>query len=271
MNTATAEPETLELVERTPQAAGAIAVQQPQSPMAMMMQAQAQGMSLETLERMWALQVKYEEREAEKAMVDAMAEFKKNPPKIVKDKLVSFTGAKGLTEYMHATHYGVTSAIIAGLAEHGISHRWVTDQVGDKIGVTCILTHKLGHSESVRLEASPDASGGKNSIQAVMSAKTYLERHTLLAITGMSTADQPDDDGRGAGSAADAAASADAAAFALRDDWIGRLNSAISEPVLQRTWKMALDEIHPLNRMDVYGALRDAMQAKLNVLRGVKS
>lgn len=268
MNTATAEPETLELVEqRTPEAASALAVQQPQSPMAMMMQAQAQGMSLETLERMWALQVKYEEREAEKAMVDAMAAFKLNPPKIIKDKLVSFTGAKGLTEYMHATHYGVTSAIIAGLAEHGISHRWVTDQVGDKIGVTCILTHKKGHSESVRLEASPDASGGKNSIQAVMSAKTYLERHTLLAITGLSTADQPDDDGKGAGGAADP----DAAAFALRDDWTKHLNAALNEPTLQRTWTMALDAIQPLNRMDVYGALRDVMQAKLQALRGARS
>jgi hypothetical protein len=273
MNTATDEPETLELVEHKPKTAHAIAVQQPQSPMAMMVQAQQMGVSLDTLERMWALQVKFEEREAMKAYVDAMAEFKKNPPKILKDKHVHYVGAKGDVDYDHATHYGVTSAILAGLAAVGITHKWTPDQSGKTIGITCTLTHTKGHSESVRLEAMHDETGGKNSIQAMASAKSYLERHTLTAVSGISTADMhhADDDGRGAGGAVDAKADADAASFALRDDWIARLNAAINEPVLQRTWKMALDEIHPLNRMDVYGALRDTMQAKLNALRGVKS
>ena len=47
-------------------------------------------------------------------------------------------------------------------------------------------------------EAPLDTSGGKNNIQAMGSAVSYLERYTLLAITGLSTKEM-DDDGRGAG------------------------------------------------------------------------
>lgn len=248
-------------LELPAQPAHALTLQQPRSPVEMMLQAQRQGVSLESLERMWALQVKYEEREAEKAMVEAMVVFKLSPPKIVKDKRVFFATAKGDTDYMHATHYSVTSAIVASLAAVGISHRWVPDQANGLVGVTCTLTHKQGHSLSVRLESAPDQSGGKNGIQAVVSAKSYLERHTLLAVTGMSTADQPDDDGRGAGPA-----DADAAAFEIRDQWVKAINCALNRNVLTRTWGMAIAEIQPLNRMDVYGAVRAAMAAKTKEL-----
>jgi hypothetical protein len=45
------------------------------------------------------------------------------------------------------------------------------------------------------MNSGPDDSGGKNKIQAIASAKSYLERYTLLAITGLATKDM-DDDGR---------------------------------------------------------------------------
>jgi hypothetical protein len=46
------------------------------------------------------------------------------------------------------------------------------------------------------LSGEPDASGQKNKIQQVGSTVTYLQRYTLLALTGLATHDQ-DDDGRG--------------------------------------------------------------------------
>ena len=179
-----------EVIER-PQAN----VEVQQTPMSIMALAIQQGASIESIERMWDLQVKYEERLAEKAFISAMAEFKENPPTILKEKHVKF----GTTEYFHATHDAVTSAIIGGLSHHGVSHRWDVDQKDGKIGVTCVLTHRGGHSQSTRLEAGYDTSGGKNSIQSIISAKTYLERHTLLSATGLSTRDIEDDDGRSAG------------------------------------------------------------------------
>jgi len=169
-------------------------------PLAMALQAVKSGLSIADMRDLLSLQKDWEANEARKAYVAAMAEFKRNPPEIFKRKQVSFTTRDGdTTSYAHATLGDVTTAIINGLSQHGISHRWDTAQDAGKIVVTCILTHSLGHSESTSLEGSPDASGKKNSIQQVASTVTYLQRYTLLGASGLATKDIVDDDGAGAG------------------------------------------------------------------------
>ena len=149
------------------------------------------GMSVEQMQGLMGLQERFEANEARKAYVAAMAEFKRTPPTIFKDKEVSF----GSTHYAHATLGNVTGVIVDALASHGISHRWDTKQADGKITVICTLTHCLGHSESTQLEAEPDASGQKNKIQQIASAISYLQRYTLLAASGMAVQDQFDNDG----------------------------------------------------------------------------
>lgn len=151
------------------------------------------GASLEQLEKLMALSERWEANEARKAFVVAMAEFKSNPPEIVKDKSVSFQTSKGTTSYDHATLGNVTSAVCAGLAKHGLSHRWDVKQADGKITVVCTITHAKGHSESVQMTAGADDSGGKNSIQQIASTVSYLQRYTLLSATGLATHDQDDD------------------------------------------------------------------------------
>ena len=171
----------------------------PNGPLAMALQAVKAGMSVADMRAMLDLQKDWEANEARKAYVAAMAEFKRNPPEIFKRKQVAFTTRDGdTTSYKHATLGDVTTAIINGLAQHGISHRWDTKQDGGRIIVTCILTHNLGHSESTSLEGAPDASGKKNGIQQVASTVTYLQRYTLLGASGLATKDEEDDDGAGA-------------------------------------------------------------------------
>jgi hypothetical protein len=91
----------------------------------------------------------------------------------------------------------VVDAVVASLSNHGLSHRWDTKQEGNLITVTCIITHKLGHSERTPLSASPDTSGSKNGIQAIGSTVTYLQRYTLMAATGLAASDQDDDGNAG--------------------------------------------------------------------------
>ncbi len=154
------------------------------------------GGNIEQLNNMLDLQLRWEANEARKAFVDDMAEFKKNPPTILKDKHVSF----GNTSYDHATIGNACEAIIAAAAEHGFSHRWVPSQgEGGQLVVTCVITHRMGHSEETQLSGPKDVTGGKNAIQAIVSTNTYLQRHSLLMAFGFATKDQPDDDGRGAG------------------------------------------------------------------------
>lgn len=169
-----------------------------------------QGADLDRLERLMALQERWEANEARKAFVAAMAAFKGEPMTITKDKHVSFQTQKGLTEYDHATLGNVVRTVVAGLARHGLSHGWQTERMdGGRVKVICTITHCLGHSESIALDAPLDDSGGKNNIQSLGSAITYLQRYTLLSITGLATEDQ-DDDGKGAGGGFDITAWADA-------------------------------------------------------------
>ena len=159
---------------------------------------------LDRMERLFALQKEHATMRAEREFTEAMAQFKLDAPRILKDRQVGFTSRRTgeSTSYTHATLGAVCAAIVPALAAVGISHRWDTEQgQGGRITVTCVLTHRGGHSTRTSLSGSPDDSGQKNSLQQMQSAITYLERYTLLAATGMGTHDQ-DDDGRAAGAPA---------------------------------------------------------------------
>lgn len=162
------------------------------SPVEMIRLAVMGGADLEKLEKLLVLQERYEANEARKAYHRAMSDFKAIPLKIEKDKTVKFLNVK----YNHASLSNVVETITAELSKHGLSASWRTAQNG-KIIVTCRITHILGHSEETSLSADADNSGSKNSIQAIGSTISYLERYTLLAILGLSTTEM-DDDGQSA-------------------------------------------------------------------------
>lgn len=139
---------------------------------------------------------------ARKAYASAMARFKRSPPKIVKDAHVRYENRDGtFTEYDHATLGALCDAVIAGLAEVGISHDWRKVWTDNKmIQVITVLTHELGHKEEFpSIPAMPDTSGGKNSIQANESTATYLRRSGLFDATGLAALAPPDRDGRDTG------------------------------------------------------------------------
>lgn len=176
-------------------------IQKTESPlMAAAALVQANGnMDVEKLGKLLDMQIKWEANEAKKAFVQAMTEFKKDPPEILKDKHVKY----GNTEYDHASLNGVTTAINSGLSKCGLSASWITEQTDKGIKVTCKITHILGHSEETSLISPPDSSGGKNPIQAIGSAVSYLRRYTIEAITGVASKDIEDDDGKGTGDTKD--------------------------------------------------------------------
>jgi len=151
------------------------------------------GDGLEVIEKIMDLQDRHEAKEAKKAYVRAMAEFKKVPLKILKDAHVKYKTTKGVTEYKHATLGAVVDAVVVEMGKHGLSHSWTPAQGKDFVTVSCTITHEAGHSETVSLSGPVDSSGGKNAIQAIGSSVSYLERYTLLALTGMATHEQDDD------------------------------------------------------------------------------
>ena len=155
-----------------------------------------QGADLDRLEKLMLLNERWEANNARKAYAEAMRDFKANPPEIEKDKKVKYKTERGVTEYNHATLGNVVSKIGLELSKYGLAATWTTNQADKGVTVTCRITHVLGHYEETSLTAASDSSGGKNSIQALGSTITYLERYTLLALTGLATFDQ-DNDGMG--------------------------------------------------------------------------
>lgn len=166
------------------------------SPAEMIRIAVSGGADLEKLEKLLTLQERWEANEARKSYHVAMASFKENPPKIDKDKKVGYSTQKGNVGYSHASLANVVDKITAELSKHGLSASWETQQNGD-VTVTCCITHSMGHTERTTLTAPADATGSKNSIQAIGSTITYLQRYTLLSALGLAAHDQ-DDDGVGA-------------------------------------------------------------------------
>lgn len=156
----------------------------------------SQGADLDRLDKLMQLQERWEANEARKAFVAAMAAFKSEPVRVLKTKQVNIPGA---AKFSHATLADVVDAAVAGMGQHGLSHRWDVAQQDGIITVTCVVTHELGHSERTVLQSRPDDSGKKNQIQQVASAVTYLQRYTLMAALGLAASDMQEDDGRGAG------------------------------------------------------------------------
>lgn len=208
------------------------AVSQSVSPSLILQQAVDKGSSIEQLTSLLDLQERYERREAEKAFHLSLARFKADPPKILKDRHVAYDSSKGRVEYDHASLANVVYSISESLSKYGLSATWETSQESGLVTVTCHLSHELGHQAKVSLSAGADSSGGKNSIQAVGSTVSYLQRYTLLAITGLATHEQ-DDDGRNATpSPVNTANTPPAPAFSgekISDDQIAEISDLIAE------------------------------------------
>jgi hypothetical protein len=151
---------------------------------------------IDQLEKLLSLQRQWDADQAKKDYTAAMAAFKAEPIRIVKDKSVGYETDKGFVGYKHASLAAVVDAVVVGMGKHGLSHRWDVKQNGS-IEVTCTITHRAGHSESVSMSAGADNSGKKNAIQQIASTITYLQRYTLMSICGVAASDMQDDDGKG--------------------------------------------------------------------------
>jgi len=168
----------------------------PAAPNDVIMMAMQKGYTPELIEKMMALQERFEANEARKAYHKSMAIFKANPPQVWRDMQVKYEVGTKVTTWSHSDLGVAAEAINKALGENGLNSTWRLQPLdGNKTRVTCIISHELGHSEETFLEAGPDKTGSKNEIQAIGSTIFYLERYTLFAMTGLAPV-RMDDDGR---------------------------------------------------------------------------
>jgi len=166
------------------------------TPLQLLDRALSRGADMATLEKFMDLQERHERNQARKAFDAAIALAKAEVPVIRKNRVVDFTGKTGVrTNYVFEDLAEIARSVDPILSKHGLSYRFRTSSPpNEPVTVTCILSHRDGHAEENTLTAGRDDSGNKNSIQAIGSTITFLQRYTLKAALGLAAA--ADDDGR---------------------------------------------------------------------------
>jgi hypothetical protein len=155
------------------------------TPLTMIERAIDRGATVEMVEKLMQLQHEQEDRASRRAFDQALAAAKAEFKPIAKSGKVSH--GQGKASFEHETLADISDAVDNALSRYGLHYRFRVGQT-DRINVTCIVAHKDGHSEETTLSGAPDASGAKNSIQAVGSTVTYLQRYTLKAALGLAAA-----------------------------------------------------------------------------------
>lgn len=165
------------------------------TPMAMLQHAVTSGAGIEVMEKLLALQERWEANQGRKAFDAAVSAAKGEIPPIEKNKRVGFESRRtgDTTSYSHETLGQIASVIDPILNRHGLSYRFRASQDQGRVSVTCVLSHRDGYSEETTLTAGADDSGKKNSIQAIGSTTTYLQRYTLKLALGLATTEKDDD------------------------------------------------------------------------------
>lgn len=158
------------------------------TPMHMLQMAVEQGADLDKMEKLMELERRWKDDKAREAYNSALTKFKKEPIVITRDKENKQYASR------YASLGNLVNTVNTQLAKFGLSARWDVSQQ-DSISVTCILSHKLGHSERVQISGPPDESGKKNKLQQIKSTITYLKGATFEAVTGVVTTEHGDDDG----------------------------------------------------------------------------
>jgi hypothetical protein len=144
------------------------------------------GQSLDIIDKLMNLQERWEANQGRKAFDQAIAAAKADIRPVIKNKVVDFTNKAGQrTHYQYEDLAEIARTVDPILGAHGLSYRYRTKQDGNRVSVTCVVSHKDGYSEETSLSAANDESGNKNSIQSIGSAITFLQRYTLKAALGL--------------------------------------------------------------------------------------
>lgn len=227
-------------------------------PMEMLSRAVQSGASVETLEKLMALQERWEANNARKAFDAAMAAARQELPEIIKGRVVDFTSSKGRTHYRYEDLAIISETVSPILAKHGLSFRWRTSQEGDRVRVTCVVSHREGHSDETSLDAGQDHSGNKNPIQAIGSTVTYLQRYTLKAALGLA-----------AGPDTDSVAPTKQEAEYNADPWLEKI--AAMEPKTVQAVKAELEQ--EANKMppQAFTVIKGAFAARIKRLKEMEA
>lgn len=151
--------------------------------------------TLQTLQKMWHAE---QDRAAARAFHAAMAQFHSRCPPIARTKWgggdgVDRQGVYRPGKYKYAPLDTILAAVVPLMTELGLSHRWSTEVDGERMTVTCYLSHVDGHVETSQVIV-PVARSDKviNAQQGMGKSVSYGKRYSLESALGITATDDID-------------------------------------------------------------------------------
>lgn len=151
------------------------------------------GMSIEVLERLFAMKKEYDVTEAKKAFDEAMALFQSKCPTIKKMKRGGVT-KDGDVAYYYAPIEDIEQQTKALRAECYFSYLIKTEFPDGKVRAYCEVRHIQGHSETSMVEMPLlTKTGVMSDAQVVAGTTTFCKRYAFVNAFGIMTADEDRD------------------------------------------------------------------------------
>lgn len=169
------------------------------SPVTLLADALARGVSTEQLQQFMDLQERYERNEARKAYAADMVKCQKQMPTV----MAQVEGEKTNSYYAKMGHINQLITPIYTKAGFSLSFGQGVPAIEGEIRTTCRVLHKMGHFEDFFIDLPPDMAGAqgtvnKTAIHARASSNTYGQRYIVKGIFNLSILSE-DDDGTLAG------------------------------------------------------------------------
>ena len=156
-------------------------------------QAIEQKLPVESLERLFALRERVKAEAAREAYTEDMAKLQGELPIIAKSKTAR-DESKGKDLYRFAPIDDIVSQTKHIIAKHGFSYAFLTENTADKVKVTCIVTHKFGHSkESIMETGLATKTFIMSGPQQIASTVTFNKRYAFCNAFGITTGDEDTD------------------------------------------------------------------------------
>lgn len=139
----------------------------------------APGTDTDKLDALASIYERMEKGRAKQAFARAMAEMQPKLPAV---------GKGGQNKHLNSNYArleDIQAAVRPLLSEHGFSYRWICETGQHEINVTCIVTHREGHSESDSLPLPIIDQKGTNRLQQHGVTVSYGKRYTLCNVLGI--------------------------------------------------------------------------------------
>lgn len=169
----------------------------PVDAMGLLVKAMEMGVTVEMMGQLMELQERAERRSAVASFIQAKTAFQMECPEIRKAKTAEIATKSGARfSYTYAPLEVITRTILPVLAKHGLTYSWGNAEYtaqGKILIVPCVLRHVAGHEEVSSFPVPVDQGGRMSDAQAMGGALTYGRRQSLIAVLGLTTADEDTD------------------------------------------------------------------------------